>query len=351
MMPLRALNEFLPRPSATCGGLNRGIRAGQRGRSDGSAGRERKRPGAQPRGWGDGRRRRTAALAIARSRSNRGGPSTTSWTFRGPRWSVRKSPIAGRGVLEAAATITGRRADQRIRASDHLGGGRSGRGDIVPAGSPRVRNEGARGEVHSRRWRTGSTSRRRARAPCTPGRSWPNGSSPARTRRSPSSRSGVTRGLVRCVRRCASAGGRRCEDRGAGRATLSCGRSLCVRTLRAVVSRVAPGRACGAGSETAPTFGDTSLARSAWANERTRADGSEALSHFWPITNSRISESDDTHTSRRRSACTFSGEGRTCRHIWRARHGVASTSPSSLGRRHRRCRCVDPRGRGPWIPG
>ena len=157
--------------------------------------------------------------------------------------------------------------------------------------------------------------------------------------------------LVRCVRRCASAGGRRCEDRGAGRATLSCGRSLCVRTLRAVVSRVAPGRACGTGSETAPTFGDTSLARSAWANERTRADGSEALSHFWPITNSRISESDDTHTSRRRSACTFSGEGRTCRHIWTARHGVASTSPSSLGRRHRRCRCVDPRGCEPWIPG
>ena len=221
-----------------------------------------------------------------------------------------------------------------------------------PAGSLRVRNEGDRGDVHLRRWRTGSTSRRRARAPCTPGRSWPNGSSPARTRRSPSSRSGVTRGLVvRCVRRCASAGGRRCEDRGAGRATLSCGRSLCVRTLRAVVSRVAPGRACGTGSETAPTFGDTSLARSAWANERTRADGSEALSHFWPITNSRISESDDTHTSRRRSACTFSGEGRTCRHIWRARHGVASTSPSSLGRRHRRCRCVDPRGREPWIPG
>ena len=141
------------------------------------------------------------------------------------------------------------------------------------------------------------------------------------------------------------------EDRGAGRATPSCGRSLCVRTLRAVVSRVAPGRACGTGSETAPTFGDTSLARSAWANERTRADGSEALSHFWPITNSRISESDDTHTSRRRSACTFSGEGRTCRHIWRARHGVASTSPSSLGRRHQRCRCVDPRGREPWIPG
>ena len=226
-MPLRALNEFLPRPSATCGGLNRGIRAGQRGRSDGSAGRERKRPGAQPRGWGDGRRRRTAALAIARSRSNRGGPSTTSWTFRGPRRSVRKSPIAGRGVLEAATTITGRRADQRIRASDHLGGGRSGRGDIVPAGSPRVRNEGARGEVHSRRWRTGSTSRRRARAPCTPGRSWPNGSSPARTRRSPSSRSGVTRGFVRCVRRCASAGG---PGRGPGRGSRdSFVRSVAVR--------------------------------------------------------------------------------------------------------------------------
>jgi len=64
-----------------------------------------------------------------------------------------------------------------------------------PAGSLRVRNEGDRGDVHLRRWRTGSTSRRRARAPCTPGRSWPNGSSPARTRRSPSSRSGVTRAI------------------------------------------------------------------------------------------------------------------------------------------------------------
>ena len=175
MMPLRALNEFLPRPSATCGGLNRGIRAGQRGRSDRCAGRERKRPGAQPRGWGDGRRRRTAALAIARSRSNHGGPSTASWTFRGPRRSVRKSPIAGHGVLEGPATITGRRADQRIRASDtdRAGAPRTpiGPGHIVPAGSPRVRNEGGCGDVHSRRWRTDSTSRRRARAPCTPGRS------------------------------------------------------------------------------------------------------------------------------------------------------------------------------------
>ena len=102
-----------------------------------------------------------------------------------------------------------------------------GPGHIVPAGSPRVRNEGARGEVHSRRWRTGSTSRRRARAPCTPGRSWPNGSSPARTRRSPSSRSGVTRGFVRCVRRCASAGG---PGRGPGRGSRdSFVRSVAVR--------------------------------------------------------------------------------------------------------------------------
>lgn len=176
-----------------------------------------------------------------------------------------------------------------------------GPGHIVPAGSPRVRNEGDCGDVHSRRWRTDSTSRRRARAPCTPGRSWPNGSSPARTRRSPSSRSGVTRGFVRCVRRCASAGGHRCEDRGAGRATPSCGRSLCVRTLRAVVSRVAPGRACGTGSETAPTFGETSLARSAWETSGRgvlRLRGYARVwvgnvSHFWPITNSRILESDD----------------------------------------------------------
>ena len=133
LMPLRALNEFLPRPSATCGGLNRGIRAGQRGRSNGCAGRERKRPGAQPRGWGDGRRRRTAALAIARSRSNRGSPFTASTTFRGPLRSVRKSPIAGRGVLEGPATITGRPPEQRIPASDHRGG-RWGLGDIVPRG-------------------------------------------------------------------------------------------------------------------------------------------------------------------------------------------------------------------------
>ena len=47
----------------------------------------------------------------------------------------------------------------------------------------------------------------------------------------------------------------------------------------------------------------------------------------------------------------FQGRGTTCRHFWTARHGVASTSPSSLGRRHRRCRCVDPRGCEPWIPG
>ena len=299
MMPLRALNEFLPRPSATCGGLNRGIRAGQRGRSDGSAGRERKRPGAQPRGWGDGRRRRTAALAIARSRSNRGGPSTTSWTFRGPRRSVRKSPIAGRGVLEAAATITGRRADQRIRASDHLGGGRSARGDIVPAGSPRVRNEGARGEVHSRRWRTGSTSRRRARAPCTPGRSWPNGSSPARTRRSPSSRSGVTRGFVRCVRRCASAGG---PGRGPGRGS----RDSFVRSVAVRPNAEGGGLARRPGARVRDWVGDGAdvwryqFGSQCVGNERTRADAAPIcprlrahVSHFWPITNSRILESDD----------------------------------------------------------
>ena len=96
-----------------------------------------------------------------------------------------------------------------------------------PAGSLRVRNEGDRGDVHSRRWRTGSTSRHRARAPCTPGRSWPDGASPARTRRSPSSRSGVTRGFVRCVRRCASAGG---PGRGPGRGSRdSFVRSVAVR--------------------------------------------------------------------------------------------------------------------------
>lgn len=144
------------------------------------------------------------------------------------------------------------------------------------------------------------------------------------------------------------------EDRGAGRATPSCGRSLCVRTLRAVVSRVAPGRACGTGSGTAPTFGDTSLARSAWETSgrgRTRlrsVRGSEPFLANHELKNSRV---------RRRIVMTdlraalFLMGGTTCRHFWTARHGVASTSPSSLGRRHRRCRCVDPRGRGPWIPG
>lgn len=84
------------------------------------------------------------------------------------------------------------------------------------------------------------------------------------------------------------------EDRGAGRATPSCGRSLCVRTLRAVVSRVAPGRACGTGSETAPTFGDTSLARSAWETSgrgRTRlrcVRGSEPFLANHELKNSRV---------------------------------------------------------------
>lgn len=40
--------------------------------------------------------------------------------------SVRKSPIAGHGVLEGPATITGRRADQRIRASDTEAADRAG---------------------------------------------------------------------------------------------------------------------------------------------------------------------------------------------------------------------------------
>ena len=65
LMPLRALNEFLPRPSATCGGINRGIRDGQRGgqrwvRGENGNARVRSHVGA-----GDCRRRRAAEPPIA----------------------------------------------------------------------------------------------------------------------------------------------------------------------------------------------------------------------------------------------------------------------------------------------
>ena len=150
-------------------------------------------------------------------------------------------------------------------------GGRSGRGDIVPAGSPRVRNEGGCGDVHSRRWRTDSTSRRRARAPCTPGRSWPNGSSPARTRRSPSSRSGVTRGFVRCVRRCASAGG---PGRGPGRGS----RDSFVRSVAVRPNAEGGGLARRPGARVRDWVGDGAdvwryqFGSQCVGNERTRAD-------------------------------------------------------------------------------
>ena len=168
-----------------------------------------------------------------------------------------------------------------------------------PAGSLRVRNEEGRGDVHSRRWRTGSTSRRRARAPCTPGRSWPNGSSPARTRRSPSSRSGVTRGLVRCVRRCASAGG---PGRGPGRGS----RDSFVRSVAVRPNAEGGGLARRPGARVRDWVGDGAdvwryqFGSQSVGNERTRADAAPIcprlrahVSHFWPITNSRILESDD----------------------------------------------------------
>ena len=184
LMPLRALNEFLPRPSATCGGINRGIRDGQRGgqrwvRGENGNARVRSHVGA-----GDCRRRRAAALPIALSRSNRGRASTVSRVFRGHRRGDRRGPNPDRGRAGPAPPRRPPRHRQRVSAPRTPPRRLMSIG--LDAGFASFTDDMGDVGGHSRRWRTGSRWRHRGRAPCTRGRSWPTGWSPARTRRSPS---------------------------------------------------------------------------------------------------------------------------------------------------------------------
>ena len=149
-----------------------------RRRTDGGLGR-RARP-----------RRAGRRAGLGRARAFRRG-AAGGGTRRGPR---ARAADPGEGARP------GRRRCGRSAAPDGASGRANSQISSPPvASSSRARRGAGPGEReadgHARRWRTGSTSRRRARAPCTPGRSWPNGSSPARTRRSPSSRSGVTRAI------------------------------------------------------------------------------------------------------------------------------------------------------------
>ena len=148
------------------------------------AGRERKRPGAQPRGCGrlpTASRGGAADRVIAiepRARINRL-PSI-------PRTPTRRSGGSEPGSLEGRTRATATAAAPSptcIRASDTT---KAADVDRAPRGFRFIQTTRGQCGGHSRRWRTGSRWRHRGRAPCTRGRSWPTGWSPARTRRSPS---------------------------------------------------------------------------------------------------------------------------------------------------------------------